>query len=274
MTPSAKNIFKKLVPTHPEFHAFEADDGLKLPAMMSKPNDFDPQKKYPAIIYVYGGPGSQQVVDGWRGSWWLWWRLWPSLLNQEGFITFVLEVRAGMGKNKALETSVYKQAYGMQNVKDILAGVRWIKQMPYIDPEKIGLWGWSGGGCTTLYTMTHSDVFKAAISVAPVSDWHFYDTIYTERYQSTPQDNPEGYKDTSSVLAASNLKGHLLIIHGSYDDNVHPQNTYAFVDKLISHGIEFEMMIYPWRKHGIRDLPARIHHFSLMLDFWRRNLKE
>lgn len=267
IAPSAKSFIDDFEVSFPEFHTFKAEDGLELPAMIFKPFDFSPDKKYPAIVYVYGGPGSQQVVDRWSTG-----TLWESLLAQHGFFVFVLEVRAGMGKNKALETSVYKRAYGMQNVKDILSGVRWLKTMPYIDPGRVGIWGWSGGGCTTLYTMTHSDAFKAAIAVAPVSDWHFYDTIYTERYMSTPEENLKGYEQTSSVLAAKNLKGKLLIVHGTYDDNVHPQNTFAFINELIENNISFELMIYPWRKHGIRDNPARIHLYDLMLDFWRRNL--
>lgn len=267
IAPSAKCLLENFSLSLPEFHTFNAEDGLELPAIMFKPTDFNPEKKYPAIIYVYGGPGAQQVVDLWRSG-----RMWNRLLAQEGFFVFVFEVRSGMGKNKSLETSVYRNAYGMQNVKDILDGVRWLKSMPYIDSDRLGIWGWSGGGCTTLYTMTHSEAFKAGIAVAPVSDWHFYDTIYTERYQSTPQDNPEGYKQTSSVLAASNLKGKLLIVHGTYDDNVHPQNTLAFINNLIEHNIRFELMIYPWRKHGISDNPAQIHLYNLMLDFWKRNL--
>lgn len=263
----ALGFLRKFNLTSPEFHTFRTSDGLELPAMMTKPTHFDPARKYPAIVYVYGGPGSQQVVDRWRDR-----EQWHSILAQEGFFVFVIEVRTGIGKNKVLETSVYKRAYGMQNVKDILAGVHWIKQMPFIDKDRLGIWGWSGGGCTTLFTMTHSDVFKAGIAVAPVSDWHFYDTIYTERYQSTPQENPDGYKETSSVLAAKNLNGHLLIVHGTYDDNVHPQNTYAYINFLIEHNISFELMIYPWRKHGISDTPAKIHLYNLMLDFWKRNL--
>ncbi|MBA7492386.1 Dipeptidyl aminopeptidase 4 [subsurface metagenome] len=267
--PSAKNILENFRLAFPEFCTFQTEDRLDLPAMMTQPGHFSPEKKYPAIVYVYGGPGAQQVLDRWGSR-----LLWNSLLAQEGFFVFVFEVRAGMGKNKALETSVYRKAYGMQNVKDILAGIRWLKSMPYIDPERIGIWGRSGGGCTTLYTMTHSDAFKAGIAVAPVSDWHFYDTIYTERYQSTPQDNPDGYKETSSVLSASNLKGKLFIVHGTYDDNVHPQNTFAFTNNLIKHNIPFELMIYPWRKHGISDTPARVHLYHLMLDFWKRNLRQ
>lgn len=267
---SAKDFLAPLNLTYPEFYTSRADDGLKLPAMMVKPANFDALKKYPAVIYVYGGPQFQQVVDVWRTR-----RVvFQNVFTQAGYFVFVLEVRAGMGKSKTLETSVYEQAYGMQNVKDILAGVKCLKQFPYIDSKRLGIWGASGGGCTTLYTMTHSDVFKAGISLYPVSDWHFYDTIYTERYLNTPQNNPKGYKDTSSVLAAANLKGRLLLVHGSYDDNCHPQNTEAFIDVLIKNNIQFELMIYPWRKHGIGFFPddAQLHLHTLMLDFWRRKL--
>ena len=267
ITPPAKEFVASFDLNYPEYVTFKTEDGLELPAAMTKPAQFDPGKKYPAIVYVYGGPGAQQVVDQWSGR-----IFWHTLLAQEGAYVLIFEVRAGMGKSKALETSVYKHGYGIQNVKDITDGVKWLKQMPSVDPNRLGIWGGSGGGCTTLFVMTHSDAFKAGISLYPVSDWNYYDTIYTERYQSTPQENPEGYKDTSSVLAAANLKGRLLIAHGTYDDNVHPQNTEAFINALIANNIQFELMIYPWRKHGIGDPPARKHLYTLMLDFWRRNL--
>lgn len=267
ITPSAKDFVEKLNLNYPEFYTFKTEDGLELPATMIKPKNFDPSKKYPAIVYIYGGPGAQQVIDSWSSR-----IFWANILANEGFFYFVFEVRAGMGKSKATETSVYKQAYGIQNLRDILDGVKWIKKFPFIDEKRLGIWGGSGGGCTTLFVMTHSDVFKAGISLYPVSDWRYYDSIYTERYQSTPDDNPEGYKATSSVLSAKNLKGRLLIVHGTYDDNVHPQNTEAFINELIKHNIQFELMIYPWRKHGIGDLPARIHLYTMMLDFWKRNL--
>ncbi|UCH92813.1 MAG: S9 family peptidase, partial [Candidatus Aminicenantes bacterium] len=270
ITPSAKDILAPWQLGQPEFHFYKARDGLELPIMMFKPLPFDTTKtkSYPAIVYIYGGPGAQQVRDEWTSRR----ALWYNLLNREGYFYFVVEVRAGMPKSKATETSAYKQAYGMQNVKDILDAVKWIKQIPAVDPDRIGIWGGSGGGCTTLYVMTHSDAFKAGISLFPVSDWYYYDTIYTERYQGTPQDNPEGYKDTSCVRSAHNLKGHLLIAHGTYDDNVHPQHTYAFIDKLIEHNIQFQLMIYPWRKHGIGDYAGSVHLYTLMLDFWKRYL--
>jgi len=265
---SAKSALEGLDLTRPEFLTFRTEDGIELPAMMTRPPRFDPAKKYPVIVNVYGGPAAQNVVDSWSQD-----LLWNAFLAQQGYVVCVLEVRAGMSSSKALETSVYGKAYGMENVRDILAGVAGLKSLPYVDPERLGLWGWSGGGCTTLYTMTHSDVFKAAIAVAPVSDWRFYDSIYTERFQGTPAENPSGYEETSSVKAASNLKGRLLIVHGTYDDNVLPQNTYAFIDKLIEGRIPFDLMIYPWRKHGISDPPATLDLYGRMLRFWDQNLK-
>ncbi|MGE5343094.1 MAG: DPP IV N-terminal domain-containing protein [Candidatus Omnitrophota bacterium] len=252
----------------PEFHGFKTRDGLELPIMALKPLDYNPNKTYPALLYIYGGPGNQQVIDGWsnRNA------LWYNILNREGFFVFVLDVRAGEGKSKAIESSAYKHAYGIQNLNDILDGVEWIKKIPGVDPHRLGIWGGSGGGTTTLYVMTHSDVFKAGISLFPVTDWTYYDSIYTERYLSTPQENPDGYKETSTLSIAHQLKGHLLIAHGTYDDNVHPQNTFAFTDQLIDKNIQFDLMIYPWRKHGIADYPGKIHHYTMMLNFWKQHL--
>lgn len=254
--------------TRPEFRTFRTPDGVDLPAMMTFPPGFDPSKKYPVIVNVYGGPAAQTVVDAWSQS-----QFWNEFLAQQGFIVCGLEVRAGMSANRLHDGSLHLRAYGQQNVLDILAGVEGLKDLPYVDPGRLGLWGWSGGGCTTLYTMTHSDAFKAAIAVAPVTDWRYYDSVYAERYLGTPQENPSGYDETSSVRAAANLKGRLLIVHGTYDDNVQPQNTFSFIDKLIESRIPFDLMIYPWRKHGISDTPATLDLYRRMLDFWNKTLK-
>ncbi|MCB0313825.1 MAG: prolyl oligopeptidase family serine peptidase, partial [Calditrichaeota bacterium] len=133
-------------------------------------------------------------------------------------------------------------------------------------------WGWSGGGSFTLNAMTRSKEFKAGIAGAPVSDWHYYDTRWAEAGMLRPQDNPEGYEKTSFVKTAKDLHGRLMLVHGTYDDNVHPQNTWAFANELIKHNIRFEMMIYPMRKHGFTDRPALIHRYNTMLEFWERNL--
>ena len=267
VTPSAVESLKRYALAHREMRTYPTRDGLEIAVLETRPAELEPGRKYPALVCVYGGPGSQEAMNIWPG------RLWDDLMAQEGYVSFFVEVRAGMARSKAVETSSYRKAYGMQNVRDILDAVRWILSLPYVDGSRLGLWGGSGGGCTTLYTMTHSDVFKAAVSLFPVSDWRFYDTIYTERYLDTPQNNPEGYAETSSVRAAGSLKGKLLIVHGTYDDNVHPQNTEAFVHELIRQGTPFEMMIYPWQKHGIGARPDQLHMYALMLDFWNRNIK-
>ncbi len=267
ITPSANEVLARFAIARHEMRTYPTADGLDIAVLETRPAGLEPGRKYPALVCVYGGPGSQEAMNEWPR------RLWDDLMAQEGYVCFFVEVRAGMAKSKSVETSSHRRAYGMQNVRDILDAVRWIKALPYVDGGRLGLWGGSGGGCTTLFTMTHSDVFKAAISLFPVSDWHYYDTIYTERYQDRPQDNPQGYAETSSVLAAGDIKGKLLIVHGTYDDNVHPQNTEAFIHELIQRGIPFEMMIYPWQKHGIAAPADQLHLRRLMLDFWNRNLR-
>jgi dipeptidyl-peptidase-4 len=264
---SAVEEVEKLHFIVPEFTSYVNKDGVELPAIMVKPYNFESGKKYPVILYVYGGPGAQQVIDVWSGR-----HLWSNILAREGYFVVTLELRAGLNSSKVDENTQYKRAYGIPNLNDILSAVEWLSGFSFIDKERIGIWGWSGGGSTTLFALTHSNVFKAGIAVAPVSDLKFYDTIYMERYMSTPDDNADGYEETSSVAAAENLKAKLLIVHGTYDDNVHPQNTFAFIDKLIDKNIQFELMIYPWRQHGIYDTPARIHLYTMMLNFWKKYL--
>ena len=251
---------------YPELVSFRTAGGLELPASIIRPRGFDPSRRYPALVYVYGGPGAQQVFDRWGR------RLWPSLLAQEGFVVCTFEVQAGMGKSKATETSSFGAMYGAKSLEEILAGVAWLKRQPWVDAGRIGIWGGSGGGAMTLYAMTHSDAFRAGVSLFPVSDFATYDSIYTERYMRTPAENPEGYVATSSVRKAGDLKGRLLVAHGTFDDNVHPQNTEAFVDALYEKNVQFEMLIYPWRKHGITDRPATVHLYTAMLEFWKRHL--
>jgi dipeptidyl-peptidase-4 len=154
-------------------------------------------------------------------------------------------------------------------LNDIVAGVKWLKAQPFVDPARVGVWGWSGGGTDTLLVMTRSQEFKAGISIAPVTDWHFYDTKFAETYMKTPADNPEGYALFSLVPRAKDLHGRLMLVFGSYDDNVHPQNSWSFVDELIKANKPFDMMVYPMRKHPIEDRPARIHLFEKMLEFWK-----
>ena len=262
------------VPTRFELQDWEmftvaARDGFGMPAMMLKPRFFDPSRRYPAIVYVYGGPSAPTVTNAWggnaRGH-------FHQLLADNGVIVFYVDNRSAAGKSKTDANTILRQLYGPVELNDLLDGVAWLKSQPYIDADRVGIWGWSGGGTMTLLSMTSSGEFAAGISVAPVTDWHYYDTIYTERYMRRPQDNETGYAATSHVERAKDLRGRLLLVHGTYDDNVHPQNSWSFANELIDAGITFDMMIYPMRKHGIDDDEAQLHLYRTMHEFWRREL--
>jgi dipeptidyl-peptidase-4 len=264
---SKSDDIKKFNIQYPETFKIKTSDGFPLPAQILKPADFDPGKKYPLIFYVYGGPSAPTVANAWRSD-----LYYEQILLQNGYIVARIDPRSATAINKTLENRIVKMVSGPLELKDLIDAVNWFKSQPFIDKNRVGVWGWSGGGSFTLNAMTHSDAFKAGISVAPVTDWHYYDTIWAEFGMKSPVDNPEGYKVTSTVLSAKNLHGRLLLVHGTYDDNVHPQNSWHFIDELINAGKMFEMMFYPMRKHGIRDLPARRHLYKTMLEFWKRNL--
>jgi dipeptidyl-peptidase-4 len=246
-----------------------ARDGFEMPAMMLKPRYFDPEQQYPVLVYVYGGPSAPTVVNAWQG------RsrgFYHQLLAESGAIVFYVDNRSAAGKSKIDANTIVRQLYGPVELNDLLDGIAWLKAQPFVDPDRVGVWGWSGGGTMTLQSMTSSEEFVAGAAVAPVTDWHYYDTIYTERYMKRPQDNEEGYETTSHVKRAADLHGRLLLVHGTYDDNVHPQNSWAFSDELIEAGITFDMMIYPMRKHGISDDAAQAHVYRSMYEFWQRHL--
>jgi dipeptidyl-peptidase-4 len=180
--------------------------------------------------------------------------------------------RSATAISKKLENRLRFMMSGPREIEDIVDGIRWLKSQSYVDPDRVGIWGWSGGGSFTLNAMTNTTEFKAGISGAPVTDWHYYDTKWGEFAMKRPQDNPDGYDKTSFVKSAKNLHGRLLLIHGTYDDNVHPQNSWHFIDELIKENIMFDMMFYPMRKHGFEDKPARIHRQTKMIEFWDINL--
>jgi dipeptidyl-peptidase-4 len=252
-----------------EMMTVKARDGFDMPAMMLKPRYFDAETKYPAVIYVYGGPSAPTVVNAWPGGGR---GYFHQMLADAGVVVFYVDNRSAAGKSKIDANTILKQLYGPVELDDLLDGVAWLKAQPYIEPDKVGVWGWSGGGAMTLQSMTSSEEFAAGVAVAPVSDWHYYDTIYTERYMKRPKDNEEGYELTSNAKRAADLHGRLMLVHGTYDDNVHPQNSWSFSDQLIDTGITFDMMIYPMRKHGISDDAAQAHVYKSMLEFWQRNL--
>jgi len=252
-----------------ELFSIDARDGFEMPAMMLKPRFFEPERKYPVLTYVYGGPSAPTVVNAWqrRAR-----SLYHQLMADDGAIIFYVDNRSAAGKSKTDANTIVKQLYGPIEMNDLLDGIAWLKSQPWVDTERVGVWGWSGGGTMTLQSLTSSTEFAAGAAVAPVADWHYYDTIYTERYMKRPRDNPDGYEQTSHVQRAADLHGRLLLVHGTYDDNVHPQNTWAFSDGLIEEGITFDMMVYPMRKHGISDDAAQLHLFRTMREFWQRNL--
>jgi len=268
VTASAKEIPRRFDFQSWEMMTVNARDGFEMSAMMLKPRFFDPDRKYPALVYVYGGPSAPTVVNAWGGGTR---GLYHQLLADQDVVIFQVDNRSAAGKSKTDANTIVRQLYGPVELNDLLDGIEWLKSQPYIDTEQVGIWGWSGGGAMTLQAMTSSEEFAAGIAVAPVSDWHYYDTIYTERYMKRPQDNEEGYEATSHAKRGENMHGRLLLVHGTYDDNVHPQNSWSFANEMIEAGITLDMMIYPMRKHGISDDAAQLHVYKTMYEFWERN---
>ena len=237
--------------TEVEFFEVKASDGVTLDCFMMKPTDFDPNKKYPVLFYVYGEPAGQTVVDRWTGSNYL----WHTMLTQQGYIVMSIENRGTPGpKGREWRKSVYGQI-GVQSSKDQSEGaLAIIEKFDFVDEERIGIWGWSGGGAMTLNMMfRYPEIYKTGMSVAPVTNQLLYDNIYQERYSGVPQLMPESYEKGSAINYAQNLKGNLMLVHGTGDDNVHYQHTEQLVNKLIEHNKIFSMMSYPNRTHSIRE---------------------
>jgi len=248
-----------------EFFRFKTTDGVELDASIIKPANFDPSKKYPVLVNNYSGPGSKTVADAW-GS------LWFQMLAQKGYIIFALDNRGTSGRGESFKKIVYKNL-GYWEVNDQIEGAKYLASLPYVDANRIGIWGWSYGGYASALTLAKApDYFKAAIAVAPVTDWRFYDNIYTERYMSTPQLNPKGYETSSVMMYANQLKGKLLLIHGTADDNVHFENSVALVTKLVAENKPFQTMYYPEKNHGISGGKTRLHLYELMTKFILENL--
>jgi dipeptidyl-peptidase-4 len=252
---------------YPSFFTVRARDGFPMPAQILMPAHPVQGKKYPVIMYVYSGPSAPVVLDTWQRE-----IYWENLLLQNGYIVFRCDNRSATGISKALETTGARHLEGLPELNDIVDAVHWLKSQANVDSARVGIWGWSGGGTCTLLGMTRSAEFKAGIAVAGVTDFRFYDTKWAEQYMKTEEANREGFEQNSLLRYAKDLHGRLLLVHGTYDDNVHIQNTWRFADELIRVNKLFEMMIYPMRMHGIADEPARLHLYSTMLDFWRRNL--
>ncbi len=252
-----------------EFVDLKAPDGTTLYAELLKPADFDPAKKYPVIVDVYGGPHIQMVLKHWDER-----RLYAQLLAQNGFLVWQLDNRGSWGRGHAFESVIFENM-GKHELEDQLTGVDYLKSLPYVDGSRIGLRGWSYGGYMTLYALTHApDAFKCGAAGAPVTDWKFYDSIYTERYMRTPKENPDGYRSSSPLEAAANLKAKLLIIHGTSDDNVHMQNTINFLNALIDADRRYELHIQPGQKHGFAGDAPRTYVDERILEFFKENLQK
>ncbi len=251
-----------------EFFTFPTVDGTSLNGYLIKPKDFDPAKKYPVLMYVYGGPGSQNVMNSWAGTR----DFWHQALVAEGIIVACIDNRGTGARGRDFKHATYANLGDLETV-DQIEGGKYLSKLPFIDPARVGIWGWSYGGyMSSLVLMKGNDVFKTAIAVAPVTTWRYYDTIYTERYLQTPQLNPAGYDDNSPIMHVNKLKGNFLLIHGTGDDNVHFQNSVDLVNALITADKQFETFYYPNRNHGISGGNTSWHLYSMMTDFLKRKL--
>lgn len=244
-----------------------ADDGVKLVARLLKPRGFDPAKKYPVVVYVYGGPHGQIVRDQWSAN-----GLFDHLLAGRGFLVWALDNRGSWGRGHAWEAALNREM-GKRELADQLAGVRYLKSLPYVDGARLGIWGGSYGGYLTLYALVNSpETWKAGVAAAPVTDWKFYDSVYTERYMKTPAENPKGYESSAPLSKAARLRAKLLLIHGTVDDNVHLQNTVAFVDALVKAGRPYELQLTPGQKHAYKGKTALASRYEAIVGFFERNL--
>ena len=251
-----------------EFFTFTNDEGTVLNGLMLKPEHLDASKKYPVMVFQYSGPGSQQVQNAWAGGHFY----FHQMLVQKGYIVAIIDPRGTGGRGEAFKKVTYKQL-GKYELEDHLAGARYLSSLDYVDGDRMGIWGWSYGGYMSSLALTKgAGVFKLGIAVSPVTNWRFYDTIYTERYLQTPQLNPEGYDMNSPSTYASRLEGNFLLIHGTGDDNVHLQNSIVLQDALVNAGVQFESFFYPDKHHGIQGPKTRYHLYSMMLDFIERKL--
>jgi dipeptidyl-peptidase-4 len=251
----------------PELMQIKARDGYLMEAMMIKPPGFDPKKQYPAMTFIYSGPQSPQVRNAWGGTTFMWYQM----LAQRGYIIWVCDNRTASAKGAESAWPLFRN-FGELEMRDLDDAVNNLKGMLFVDRTRVGISGWSFGGYMTSYALTHSKQFKIGIAGGSVTDWRLYDTIYTERYMGTPQNNPEGYKKSSVLAAAKDLNGKLLLIHGMIDDNVHMQNTIQFAYELQKANKQFQLMLYPKSRHGVVD-PYLVRHMrSLMTDFILQNL--
>lgn len=248
-----------------EFFKFTTPENVELNGWMIKPTDFDASKKYPVLMFQYSGPGSQQVLNKWGIS-------WENYMATQGYIVACVDGRGTGGRGADFEKCTY-MSIGVKEADDQVYAAKYLGTLPYVDKSRIGIWGWSYGGYMTLMSMSQgSGVFKAGIAVAAPTDWRYYDTVYTERFMRTPQENGEGYDKSSAITRAENLKGKLLLVHGTADDNVHLRNMAEYTEHLVQLGIDFDMMVYTNRNHSIYGGNTRNHLYNKLTNFIKENL--
>ncbi len=261
----------RLKPCPHEFFRVDIGGGVQLDAWCIKPPDFNPARRYPLLIYVYGEPAAQTVVDRWGGST----DRWHCFLAQHGYLVASIDNRGtNVPRGRAWRKSIYRQVGILASADQAAALRKIIQERPYVDPQRIGIWGWSGGGTMSLNAIfRYPDLYRTAMAVASVSDQRLYDTIYQERYMGLPDDNPEGYKNGSPITFAHQLRGNLLLVHGTGDDNCHYQSCELLVNELIRHDKPFSMMAYPNRTHSIQEGPnTRLHLFQTLTRYLQENL--
>ncbi|HPE76792.1 MAG TPA: S9 family peptidase [Draconibacterium sp.] len=261
------NTMKVLALPQKEFFTFTTAQGVELNGYMIKPEGFDASKRYPVVMTQYSGPNSQSAADSWSSIG------WENYLAQEGFVVACVDPRGTAARGEDFRKITYRQL-GKYESDDQVEVAKYLGTLPFVDKSNIAIFGWSYGGFMTLMCMEKGgEIFKAGISVAPVTSYRFYDSVYTERYMGLPQDNADGYDDNAPLSHAGDIKGRLLIVHGSADDNVHAQNTYEFTEKMVQAGVQFDMAIYTNRNHGIRGGNTSMHLYTKMTNFLKEQLQ-
>ncbi|GAB3820390.1 hypothetical protein GCM10028895_20410 [Pontibacter rugosus] len=264
---TAKNPLKEYNLGETTVFPIKADDGTDLYTRMITPPNMDQNKKYPVVVYVYGGPHVQLVNNSWLAGA----NLWMHLMAQQGYIVFTVDSRGSSARGLDFEQATFRQL-GTVEMADQLRGVDYLKSLPYVDPTRIGIHGWSFGGFMTTSLMTrHPEVFKVGVAGGPVIDWKYYEVMYTERYMDSPQQNPEGYEKANLLNYVKNLKGKLLMIHGTVDDVVVWQHSLQYIKKAVDEGILLDYFVYPGHPHNVRG-KDRVHLMRKVTQYFDENL--